>query len=63
MPAEKFRTAVQSAQIGDSNDVTHLTGALIDKYVVDVQRLGLLKGAIASLRWHARATAWSRSTT
>jgi fatty acid CoA ligase FadD9 len=43
MPAEKFRAAVQSAGIGSDNDVPHVTEALIDKYVTDLQRLGLLQ--------------------
>ncbi|ORA19636.1 hypothetical protein BST14_04310 [Mycobacterium arosiense ATCC BAA-1401 = DSM 45069] len=43
MPAEKFRAAVQSAGIGSDNDVPHVTKALIDKYVTDLQRLGLLR--------------------
>lgn len=42
-PAEKFRAAVQSAGIGSSNDVPHLTESLIDKYVSDLQQLGLLE--------------------
>lgn len=43
MPAEKFRAAVQSAGIGADKDVPHVTEALIDKYVTDLQRLGLLR--------------------
>jgi fatty acid CoA ligase FadD9 len=43
MPAEKFRAAVQSAGIGREGDVPHVTEALIDKYVADLQRLGLLR--------------------
>lgn len=43
MPAEKFRAAVQSARIGATRDVPHVTQALIDKYVADLQRLGLLR--------------------
>ncbi|MEB4208620.1 carboxylic acid reductase [Mycobacterium sp. 94-17] len=43
MPAEKFRAAVQSAGIGSEKDVPHVTEALIDKYVSDLQRLGLLR--------------------
>jgi fatty acid CoA ligase FadD9 len=43
MPAEKFRAAVQSAGIGSTGDVPHLTEALIDKYVDDLQQLGLLE--------------------
>jgi fatty acid CoA ligase FadD9 len=42
MPAEKFRKAVQFAGIGAARDVPHLTRALIDKYVADLQQLGLL---------------------
>jgi fatty acid CoA ligase FadD9 len=45
MPAEKFRAAVQSAAIGSTKDVPHLTEALIDKYVTDLQQLGLLETA------------------
>ena len=40
LPAEKFRAAVQSAGIGNSNDVPHLTESLIDKYVSDLQAAG-----------------------
>lgn len=43
MPAETFRAAVQSAGIGISGDVPHVTEALIDKYVSDLERLGLLR--------------------
>lgn len=43
MPAEKFRAAVQSAGVGAAGDVPHLTEALIDKYVTDLQLLGLLQ--------------------
>jgi fatty acid CoA ligase FadD9 len=43
IPAEKFRAAVQSAGIGSARDVPHVTEALIDKYVTDLQRLGLLR--------------------
>jgi fatty acid CoA ligase FadD9 len=47
MPAEKFRAAVQSAGIGGVGDVPHVTEALIDKYVADLQQLGLLAQADA----------------
>lgn len=40
-PAEKFRAAVQSAGVG-AGDVPHLSEGLIEKYVTDLQRLGLL---------------------
>ncbi|WP_374023026.1 carboxylic acid reductase [Mycobacterium sp. HNNTM2301] len=43
MPAENFRAAVQSAGIGSARDVPHVTEALIDKYVTDLRRLGLLE--------------------
>lgn len=42
MPAERFRAAVQSAGIGADGDVPHVTEALIEKYVADLRRLGLL---------------------
>ncbi|OBK48799.1 oxidoreductase [Mycobacterium kubicae] len=42
VPAEKFRAAVQSAGIGATKDVPHLDEALIDKYVTDLEQLGLL---------------------
>ncbi|WP_082951959.1 carboxylic acid reductase [Mycobacterium kubicae] len=42
VPAEKFRAAVQSAGIGVTKDVPHLDEALIDKYVTDLEQLGLL---------------------
>ncbi len=45
MPAEKFCTAVQSVAIGSSRSVPHLTEPLIDKYVTDLQQLGLLETA------------------
>jgi len=43
MSAENFRAAVQSAGIGSDKDVPHLTEALINKYVTDLQQLGLLE--------------------
>ena len=43
IPAEKFRAAVRSAGIGSAGDVPHVTRALIDKYVADLERLGLLR--------------------
>ncbi|MGF6885677.1 fatty acid CoA ligase FadD9 [Nocardia sp. GAS34] len=45
MPAEKFRAAVQSVAIDSAKDVPHLTEPLIDKYVTDLQQLGLLASA------------------
>jgi len=41
-PTEGFRTAVQAAKIGANKDIPHLSSALIDKYVTDLQHLGLL---------------------
>jgi fatty acid CoA ligase FadD9 len=37
-----FRTAVQAAKVGADKDIPHLSSALIDKYVTDLQHLGLL---------------------
>jgi fatty acid CoA ligase FadD9 len=42
IPAQRFRAAVQSAGIGATNDVPHITEALIDKYVTDLRQLDLL---------------------
>ncbi len=41
-PTEVFRTAVQAAKIGAEQDIPHLSAALIDKYVSDLQHLALL---------------------
>jgi fatty acid CoA ligase FadD9 len=41
-PTEVFRTAVQAAKIGADKDIPHLSAALIDKYVTDLQHLGML---------------------
>ena len=41
-PTEVFHTAVQAAKIGAEKDIPHLSAALIDKYVTDLQHLGLL---------------------
>ena len=41
-PTDVFRAAVQEAKIGDDKDIPHLSAALIDKYVTDLQLLGLL---------------------
>ncbi|RVW02439.1 carboxylic acid reductase [Rhodococcus spongiicola] len=40
--AEGFRAAVQSAGIGSTGDVPHVTSSLINKYVDDLQQLGRL---------------------
>ncbi|MFG1793741.1 carboxylic acid reductase [Nocardia sp. NPDC049149] len=42
MPAEKYAAAVRDANIGPEHDIPHLTAALIDKYVSDLQLLQLL---------------------
>lgn len=42
LPAKKFQAAVQAAGIGPDKDIPHLTEALIDKYVTDLQLLHLL---------------------
>jgi fatty acid CoA ligase FadD9 len=41
-PTEVFQTAVRAAEIGADKDIPHLSSALIDKYVADLQHLGLL---------------------
>jgi fatty acid CoA ligase FadD9 len=42
VPAEVFHTAVRAAKVGEDKDIPHLSAALIDKYVTDLQHLGLL---------------------
>jgi fatty acid CoA ligase FadD9 len=41
-PTDVFRAAVQGAKIGVDKDIPHLSAALIDKYVSDLQLLGLI---------------------
>lgn len=41
-PTDVFRSAVQAAKIGADKDIPHLSVALIDKYVSDLQLLGLV---------------------
>jgi fatty acid CoA ligase FadD9 len=41
-PTDVFRGAVRSAKIGADKDIPHLSAALIDKYVSDLQLLGLV---------------------
>ncbi|WP_416223216.1 amino acid adenylation domain-containing protein [[Mycobacterium] wendilense] len=41
-PADRFRAAVQEAEIGPTNDIPHVTSEIIRKYVTDLQVLGLL---------------------
>ena len=41
-PTDGFHTAVRAAKIGAYKDIPHLSSALIDKYVTDLQHLGLL---------------------
>ncbi|OBF19238.1 oxidoreductase [Mycobacterium kubicae] len=43
-PTDVFREAVQAAKIGPDQDIPHLSPALIDKYVADLQLLGLIEG-------------------
>jgi fatty acid CoA ligase FadD9 len=40
-PTDVFRGAVQAAKIGADKDIPHLSAALINKYVADLQLLGL----------------------
>ena len=41
-PTDVFRSAVQAAKIGADKDIPHLSAALLDKYVSDLQLLGLV---------------------
>lgn len=41
-PTEVFQAAVRDAAIGPDKDIPHLSSALINKYVADLQHLGLL---------------------
>jgi fatty acid CoA ligase FadD9 len=41
-PTEVFHAAVREAKIGAGKDIPHLSAPLIDKYVTDLQYLGLL---------------------
>jgi fatty acid CoA ligase FadD9 len=50
VPAEKFRSAVQSAEIGTDRDVPHLSHELIEKYIADLHQLGMLGGIEAAGR-------------
>jgi thioester reductase-like protein len=44
-PTEVFRDAVRSAKIGADDDIPHLSAPLIDKYIADLEHLGLLATA------------------
>jgi fatty acid CoA ligase FadD9 len=41
-PTDEFRGAVRAAKIGADKDIPHLSAALIDKYVSDLELLGLV---------------------
>jgi fatty acid CoA ligase FadD9 len=41
-PTDVFREAVQAAKIGAEEDIPQLSAALIDKYVSNLQLLGLI---------------------
>ena len=41
-PTDRFRAAVQEAEIGPDNDIPHVSAPIILKYVTDLQLLGLL---------------------
>ena len=41
-PTEMFHAAVRTAKVGADKDIPHISAALIDKYVSDLQHLGLL---------------------
>ncbi|MBV9320110.1 MAG: SDR family oxidoreductase, partial [Mycobacterium sp.] len=44
-PTERFRAAVQQAQIGPTGDIPHVSAPIIIKYVTDLQLLGLWDGS------------------
>jgi fatty acid CoA ligase FadD9 len=54
IPTEKFRAAVQSARLGDSNDVPHLGAPLIKKYLTDLRHLGLLADDVSQASLNGR---------
>ncbi len=41
-PTDRFRAAVQEAEIGPDNDIPHVSAPIILRYVTDLQLLGLL---------------------
>ena len=41
-PTEVFHAAVRAAKVGAHKDIPHISASLIDKYVTDLQHLGLL---------------------
>jgi fatty acid CoA ligase FadD9 len=41
-PSERFRSAVQDANLGPDNDIPHVSAPTIVKYITDLQLLGLL---------------------
>jgi fatty acid CoA ligase FadD9 len=41
-PTDVFRQAVRTAKIGADKDIPHLSPSLINKYVADLQLLGLV---------------------
>ena len=49
-PAEAFQAAVRAAKIGVDQDVPHLTPALIEKYVIDLEELGVLQRPVSAPR-------------
>ncbi|OBJ62526.1 carboxylic acid reductase [Mycobacterium sp. 1423905.2] len=46
-PTEVFRSAVRAAKIVAEQDIPHLSAALIDKYVTDLQVLGLIERVVS----------------
>jgi fatty acid CoA ligase FadD9 len=41
-PTDVFHAAVRAAKVGADKDIPHISAPLIDKYVTDLQHLGLL---------------------
>ena len=42
LPADRFRAAVQAANVGSDKDIPHLTASLIRKYAADLRELNLI---------------------
>jgi fatty acid CoA ligase FadD9 len=41
-PTDRFRAAVQDAKVGPDKDIPHISAPIINKYISDLQLLGLL---------------------
>jgi fatty acid CoA ligase FadD9 len=43
-PTEMFHSAVRAAKVGEEKHIPHLSESLINKYVADLEQIGLLFG-------------------